>query len=328
MSAEMVQKAGAVVQKVRQQLNQAMVLSPWVVDQVLICLLNRGHILLESPPGLGKTTLIKSLSRTLALEYKRVQCSPDLMPTDITGSAVYNQKSNEFEFLRGPVFTQLLLVDEINRASPRTQSALLEAMAERQVSAEGQTHNLDEHFLVLATQNPLEFAGTYPLPEAQLDRFFMRIELQYPRVEQLSKIVEANLAGSPADSISPVLSGKLLQQLQQAVRRISVNPQLLNYACQLSDALNKHPDVQLGVSPRATIAWIQASQAMALLAGRAFINADDIITLAPCVLGHRMLLKNGDGANAQFLNKVLATVAVPGLGEKSAVKSKAEIALA
>lgn len=328
MSAEMVQKAGAVVQKVRQQLNQAMVLSPWVVDQVLICLLNRGHILLESPPGLGKTTLIKSLSRTLALEYKRVQCSPDLMPTDITGSAVYNQKLNDFEFIRGPVFTQLLLVDEINRASPRTQSALLEAMAERQVSAEGQTHTLDEHFLVLATQNPLEFAGTYPLPEAQLDRFFMRIEIQYPRVEQLSKIVEANLNASPVDNLSAVLSGKLLQQLQQAVRRIIVHPQLLNYVCQLSDSLNKHPDVQLGVSPRATIAWLQAAQAMALLGGRTFINADDIITLAPALLGHRMRLKNGNAVDANFLNKVFATVAVPGLGEKSAVKAKSDLSLA
>jgi MoxR-like ATPase len=293
-----------------------MVLSPWVVDQVLISLLNRGHILLESAPGLGKTTLVKALAKTLALESSRIQCTPDLMPSDITGSAVFNPKLHEFEFIPGPVFTQLLLVDEINRATPRTQSALLEAMAERTVSAERKTHVLDEQFLVLATQNPLEFAGTYPLPEAQLDRFFLKINLLYPRAEQLARIISANLNDSPLQQLKPVVNGKILQQLQQAVRRIQVTPQVLAYCTQLSDAVNKNSDVHVGISPRASIAWIQASQGLALLGGRTFVTPDDLITLAPSVLSHRMLLVNGDIADAAFLNRLFAGVAVPAVGAK------------
>lgn len=210
MSEEYIQKSNQILQKLRQQLNQSMVLDSGLVDQLLIALLNQGHVLLEAAPGLGKTTLVKVLSKLMGLEYQRVQCTPDLMPSDITGANVYNPKTQEFTLHKGPVFTQLLLVDEINRTSPRTQSALLQAMAERCVTLDRTTYDLDSQFLVMATQNPVEFSGTYPLPEAQLDRFFIKLNVAYPNAADLKKIALINLSQQPEQCVKPLINAKIL----------------------------------------------------------------------------------------------------------------------
>ena len=279
MSEEYIQKTHLILQKLRQQLNQSMVLDKWLVDQLLIALLNQGHLLLEAAPGLGKTTLVKVLSKIMGLEYQRVQCTPDLMPSDITGANVFNPKTQEFTLHKGPVFTQLLLVDEINRTSPRTQSALLQAMAERNVTLDRTTYNLDQQFLVMATQNPVEFSGTYPLPEAQLDRFFIKLNIEYPNAISLKKIAQINLTQQPEQGLKPLINPKILAQLQTVVTKTVIKDDVLEYAAEFCDAINQHSDIRIGVSPRGCVALIKAAKAYAFLQQRQYVTPDDLLIM-------------------------------------------------
>jgi MoxR-like ATPase len=257
----------------------------------LITLLCEGHLLIEDVPGVGKTMLAKSLARSLDCTFRRVQFTPDLLPSDVTGVRAYNQRESDFEFRPGPVFTQILLADEINRATPKTQSALLEAMEERQVTIDGETHELPRPFLVMATQNPVEYAGTYPLPEAQLDRFMMKVRLGYLTASQESELMARPRVQSPLDELEPVISPSELQLAQQAVREIYVQPELRDYIARLVERTRNHPDIALGVSTRGSLTIFSAAQAWAGLQGREYVLPDDVKLLAQPVLGHRVILR-------------------------------------
>src|SRR5512146_2479480 len=244
---------------------------PEALDQVLVALLAGHHLLMEDVPGVGKTTLAKALSRCFAGSFRRVQFTPDLLPADILGSSVFNPRDGTFAFKEGPVFAHVLLADEINRASPRTQSALLEAMSEQQVSSDGATRPLPSPFLVLATQNPVEFHGTYPLPEAQLDRFGVRIGLGYPAAEQELQVLFAQAQQHPLDSLEPVLSADEVLTLQAETRRVRVERSLAAYVVALAEATRRHPSLRLGCSPRGSLMLFRAAQARALLEGRGYV---------------------------------------------------------
>lgn len=279
----------------------------------LTAVLCRGHLLIEDYPGLGKTLLAHSIARGLALEFKRIQCTPDLLPADITGGAIFRHSNESFEFIKGPVFTDILLVDEINRSSPRTQSSLLEAMAENQVTAEGNTYALSDQFLIIATQNPVELHGTYPLPEAQLDRFFMRIDMGYPDVESELKILHGH---GPDDKVElkPRLSRDTLAELQRMVHKIPVKPELSRYCLDIVRATREHEEIALGVSPRGSIALHQAAQAFAMITNKNLVTPQVIKNVAEPVLSHRITLRQQKGdhhARANMIQNILATVPVP-----------------
>ncbi|MCE5229862.1 MoxR family ATPase [bacterium] len=261
------------------------------IHVVLAAVLARGHVLIEDVPGVAKTMLARALAATFGAEFKRLQCTPDLLPTDATGVSVFNQKNLEFEFIRGPVFTNVLLADEINRATPRTQSALLEAMEEHQVSVDGLTHQLPVPFVVLATQNPVEQEGTFPLPEAQLDRFLVRIHLGYPDMAAEDEMLERLRAGNPVSNLKPVLNAQMLTQMQQHVANIFVDPQVKDYMLRLVRATRETSKLALGASPRASIALYRTAQALAAVEGRSYIIPDDIKRLAVPVLAHRLILQ-------------------------------------
>jgi MoxR-like ATPase len=261
------------------------------LDHVLVALLSANHLLLEDVPGVGKTTLAKALARSFDGHFHRVQFTPDLLPTDILGSAVYNPRDGSFSFQEGPVFTHVLLADEINRASPRTQSALLEAMSEGQVSSDGATRPLPSPFLVVATQNPVEYHGTYPLPEAQLDRFGLRLSLGYPGAEEEVDVVFSQAERHPVDTLEPVLSAGDVLALQALVRKVRVERRLGRYVVSLAEATRRHPSVQLGCSPRGTLMLVHAAQARAFLAGRDFVTPEDVKAEAVPVLAHRLGLE-------------------------------------
>jgi MoxR-like ATPase len=250
-----------------------------------------GHILLEDVPGVAKTMFARALARSVGCTFKRLQCTPDLLPSDVTGVSIFNQKSGEFEFRPGPVFAQTLLADEINRATPRTQAALLEAMGERRVSADGQTYVLKPPFLVIATQNPIDQEGTFPLPEAQLDRFLIRLSLGYPTFEEESNMLNRLQKGHPIDDLKPVVPADDVLACQEAIRDIHVDEKVKRYILEVVHASREHEDVLLGGSPRASIALYRTSQALAAVGGRDFVLPDDIKKMAQPVLAHRLILK-------------------------------------
>ena len=261
------------------------------IELLLAAMLCQGHILLEDVPGTGKTMLAHSMAISLGVEFKRLQCTPDLLPTDITGVPVFLPHEGRFEFQQGPIFTHILLADEINRATPRTQSALLEAMQERRVSVGSRTYPLSLPFMVMATQNPVEYEGTFPLPEAQLDRFIMRISMGYPDFEQELKVIKNQQQVHPIEDLQPVVDGRELIPLSRQVAGVHVDSSLENYALKLVKATRENEDLLLGASPRGSLGLYKTSQAWAALKGRDYVIPDDIKKLAPMVLAHRLLLK-------------------------------------
>ncbi|HEU5318528.1 MAG TPA: AAA family ATPase [Chloroflexota bacterium] len=278
--------------RVREAVGRVIVGLDEAVELLLVALLVEGHVLLEDVPGVGKTLLARTLARALGCGFRRLQFTPDLLPSDVTGLSYFNQKVQEFEFRPGPIFTNVLLADEINRATPRTQSALLEAMEERQVTVEGETRVLARPFLVLATQNPVELEGTFPLPEAQLDRFLMRVSLGYPDEAQERAILRRFReipSGAVVEGVEPVLDGAALGALQAACRAVHVGQPVEGYLLSVVRATRGHEGLDLGASPRASLALYRACQALAALRGREYVLPDDVKRLAPSVLGHRLL---------------------------------------
>ncbi|HEV8632695.1 MAG TPA: MoxR family ATPase [Chloroflexota bacterium] len=292
-----------------------------LIDLVLVALLCEGHVLLEDVPGVGKTLLAKSVARTLGCTFKRIQFTPDLLPTDVTGLSFFNQREQAFEFRPGPVFAQVVLADEINRATPRTQSALLECMEERQVTVDGETRPLPRPFLVLATQNPIELEGTFPLPEAQLDRFLLKLPVGYPSGDEEREILRRFRLGSPLEELAPVVAVDELLAAQRLSRAVHVAPPLEAYLVEVVRATRAHPAVELGASPRGSLALYRCAQALAAIDGRAYVLPDDVKRLAAAVLGHRLIVAAGARLRGRQLDELLAEIvaAVPVPVEDDAV---------
>jgi MoxR-like ATPase len=302
-------------QNVRRNIENVIVGKGAVIELALVSILCEGHILFEDVPGIGKTMLARSIARSLQCTFHRIQCTPDLLPSDITGTYVYNQKSSDFEFRQGPVFAQIVLADEINRATPRCQSALLEAMEEKQVTLEGETHKLPRPFLVFATQNPVELEGTFPLPEAQLDRFLMKLTLGYTTEDEDGLILERFIRHNPVEELAPVASGQDVLKLQAICREVLIKPEVQKYVIQLVRATRQQAHVQLGASPRAMIGLSRTAQALAAIRGRSFVIPDDVKYLAPFVLAHRVIpeasisLKGRKGED--IVNEAINSVPIP-----------------
>ncbi|HSW46234.1 MAG TPA: MoxR family ATPase [Phycisphaerae bacterium] len=302
--------------RLRANIDRVFLGKPEVVTQVLVGLMSRGHLLIEDVPGVGKTVLARVLARSLDLSFNRLQLTPDMLPSDIIGVTVYDTKTGTFEFKRGPIFANIILADEINRTTPRTQSALLEAMNEAQVSVDGHTMRLEQPFLVIATQNPFEFEGTYFLPENQLDRFALRIRIGYPDREVEKRIVREEPSRLVLDSVGPVMSRQELIEIQEWVPGIRVDDQLVAYALDLVEATRGGDHLEVGVSPRGTIAFIRAAQATAMLAGRSYVVPDDLKALFLPVCAHRVMSKSylQDGhavSGEQILRETLRHIRVP-----------------
>lgn len=291
------------------------------VRMTLTALLCGGHVLIEDVPGVGKTMLARALAASTGCQFRRIQFTPDLLPSDVTGVSIYNQKTGDFEFRDGPVISQVLLADEVNRATPKTQSALLEAMEERQVTVDGVTHKIPAPYMVLATQNPIEYEGTFPLPEAQLDRFLIRVHLGYPSQMDEIRVLNAQQIAHPVETIGQVTNAEEIIELQKAVREIFVDDLLKQYIVALANATREHESVYLGASPRGSLALFRTSQAKALLEGRAFVTPDDVKSLAFATLGHRIILSPGAKVKgttpADVVASCLSRVPVPGARARS-----------
>ncbi|MDQ6694049.1 MAG: MoxR family ATPase [Chloroflexota bacterium] len=285
------------------------------IEMMLAAMLCEGHVLLEDVPGIGKTTMAKALARSVGCSFHRIQFTPDLLPSDITGTSIFNQGTAQFEMRRGPVFSQIVLADEINRSGPRTQSALLEAMEERQVTIDVETVPLPRPFMVLATQNPVELEGTFPLPEAQLDRFLVKLSLGYPNEEEERTILRRFKEESPLAELEPAASAEEIMQAQRAVRRIFVSPAVEGYILAIVGATRKHESIELGASPRATLGLCRAAQAVAGLQGRGFVLPDDVKRMAAPVLAHRIMLSTRTRLrgrdNATILREIVDRIEVP-----------------
>jgi MoxR-like ATPase len=292
---------------------------PHVVRGALAAYLAGGHVLLEDVPGVAKTMLVRALAISTGCTFQRVQCTPDLLPTDVTGVSIYNQKTQEFEFRKGPIFSQILVADEINRATPRAQSALLEAMAEGQVSSDGVTYQLEKPFAVFATQNPVEHEGTFPLPEAQLDRFMMRLSVGYPSIVSEMKLLERTRLKHPIDDLQPVCDPLTIQRMQRSVRDIYVDEKVRDYLLRIIHRTRDSTHLSLGASPRAGMMLFRAAQALAAVQGRGYVIPDDIKILSPPVLEHRLILNPESRlrrvTTQSVLREVLAEVAVPASGD-------------
>ncbi|MBA3855774.1 MAG: magnesium chelatase [Cyanobacteria bacterium PR.3.49] len=293
-------------------MNSVLVGQQKAVKFAVTAFLAGGHLLIEDVPGVGKTLLAKSLSMSVQSQFKRIQCTPDLLPSDISGVSIYSQQEGTFTFMPGPIFTNILLTDEINRATPRTQSSLLEAMEENQVTIDGATRKLPELFFVIATENPIEYHGTFPLPEAQLDRFMICISLGYPDLQQELEILDKTLSQT-GFVVEPVLTVDEVILARQAVRGIYVEQSVKNYIVDIVHATRRHPSIVLGVSPRGTQLLLRAAQSAAFLEGRDFVKPDDVKGLAPYILGHRIIPKMQDNkvSHADLILRVLEDVAVP-----------------
>ncbi len=302
--------------KIVANIQNVVVGKPKVVELAVISLLCQGHLLIEDVPGVGKTMLARSLAQSLGCSLGRIQFTPDMLPSDVTGVSIYNQNTHEFEFRPGPILSEIVLADEINRATPKTQSALLEAMQERQVTVDNVTHKLPPLFMVLATQNPIEHEGTFRLPEAQLDRFLMRIKIGYPGELDEVDILKQQQYQHPIEKIEPVVSVEEVLAAQKAVREIYIAPPLIDYIVNLVQQTRVHDDVYLGASPRGSLGLYRAGQARAMLRGRDFVIPDDIKSLASPILMHRMILAPGaqlqDLSEQSIINEILEGVAVPG----------------
>jgi len=286
------------------------------IELVVIALLSSGHVLIEDVPGVGKTTLAKSIARSLGLTFNRIQFTPDLLPSDVTGVTIFNQQTSEFEFRHGPVMSQIVLADEVNRATPKTQSALLEAMEENQTTVDGKTYALPDPFLVFATQNPIEYEGTFPLPEAQLDRFLMRVSLGYPDREHELQILGDRQHEQPIDTVQQVLDANDIRSIQESVQHIYVDELVHGYIVDVVRATREHPDVYLGASPRASLGLFRSGQALAAIRGRGYVVPDDVKHLAEAVIAHRIIvspaarIRNID--TRTVVSDVLDSVPVPG----------------
>lgn len=297
-----------IAQTVRTNVARVIVGKDEVIDLLLVALFCEGHVLLEDVPGIGKTTLAKTLARSIGASFQRIQFTPDLLPSDITGVSIYNQQSQQFEYRAGPVMAQLVLADEINRAGPRTQSALLEAMEERQVTVDGVTRPLPYPFLVLATQNPVELEGTFPLPEAQVDRFLMRVALGYPTREDERQILRRFRAANPLVELKPVISTDEIRQANQICREVFVHAVLEDYLLDVVAVTRKHPAFALGVSPRGALALYRTVQAVAAVQGRNYVIPEDVKTMASPVLAHRLAPSIDARLHGQSTQQVLATL--------------------
>jgi MoxR-like ATPase len=307
------------VNDIRNEIGKVVVGQPQMIDLLLTALLADGHVLIEGVPGVAKTLTAKLLAKTISINFSRIQFTPDLMPSDVLGTAIFNPQKADFEYRKGPIFSNIVLIDEINRSPAKTQSALFEVMEERQVTADGQTYAMDQPFIVLATQNPIEQEGTYRLPEAQLDRFLLKISVKYPSLEEEINILESHhLQKNMAEMIAqvkPVLSGLEIMALRDKVKKILVEPKILAYIAQIIHQTRNNKFLYLGASPRASVALLNASKALAAIRGRDFITPEDVQELAPSVLGHRLLLtpeKEMEGATAQdIVVQIIQKVEVP-----------------
>ena len=301
--------------KIKSNIERVLVGKGGAIELTLAAILSGGHLLIEDVPGIGKTTLGRCLAESLGFRFKRIQFTPDLMPSDITGIHYYNQKSGDFEFRPGPIIAQVVLADEINRATPRTQSALLEAMAEGQLTVDEITIPLPKPFLVIATQNPIELEGTFPLPEAQLDRFLLRIRLGYPDDLEEAEMLQRFHTGSPLDSLEAVTGDREFLEIQALVAEVRVDPALRDYVVQVVQATRHHEDVELGASPRASIGLYRCSQALAAIQGRSYVIPDDVKALASYALAHRVILKPQarlrDVTSERIIGEILTQVPVP-----------------
>ncbi|HOL55876.1 MAG TPA: MoxR family ATPase [bacterium] len=280
------------VQNIIENVEKVIVGKRQVIEYFLTCILSNGHILFEDIPGVGKTMLSRAMAISLGMSFKRIQCTPDLLPSDITGVSIFNQKIQEFEFKPGPVFANLILADEINRATPRTQSSLLECMEERQVTVEGVSIKLPKPFIVMATQNPIEYEGVFPLPEAQLDRFLMKLSIGYPSYEDEMEIIRLQKIRHPIEDLKPVSSLDEVISIQEKVKEVYVDETVVQYILDIVSATRKHSDIAVGASPRGSLALFRTSQALAYVRGRDYVLPDDIKELAPLVLSHRIILKS------------------------------------
>ncbi|MGH7911371.1 MAG: AAA family ATPase [Candidatus Dormibacteraceae bacterium] len=320
LEEDAVESVRRVIDPVLENVGRAVVGKDDEVRQCLITLLCRGHLLIEDVPGVGKTMLAKALARSLDCSFRRIQFTPDLLPSDVTGVRAFNLKLQEFEFLAGPVFAQIVLADEINRATPKTQAALLEAMEEQTVTVDGETRELPDPFMVMATQNPVEYAGTFPLPEAQLDRFFMRVRLGYLDRERETALLGTAKVDAPLRELQPVVSPEDLEEAQRGVLDVHVAQPLRGYMVRIVSATRDHPDVALGASTRGTLHLYHATQARAAMLGRTYVTPDDVKALAESVLAHRLILRpNADlqGATAStILHGILLRETVPQLAER------------
>jgi MoxR-like ATPase len=311
-----VQDLAAAVQRVINNVEKVIVGKAESVAFSLIAVICNGHVLIEDVPGVGKTVLTKAIARSIGCSFKRIQFTPDLLPSDVTGVSIYNQKTGNFEFRAGPIMSQVVLADEINRATPKTQSALLEAMEETQITIDGVTYRLPEPFMVMATQNPIEYEGTFPLPEAQLDRFMMNIKLGYPKVSDEMNILDTHQYHHPLDDLEQIMVAEELVLIQKQIRSIHVDPSIREYIVAIANATRNHNNIYLGSSPRGSLALYRASQALAAIRGRGYVIPDDVKLLTKPTLAHRLIVTPAARVRAitstSVLDEILQSVPVPG----------------